>query len=310
MTLIKLRALAGLIALIAAGSSSQTAAAFEPLRVAITVDDLPSHANTLDTETRLNIVQRFIAVLQKHRVGETYGFVNAKKVQDEPGTRAVLVEWSKHYPLGNHTYSHMDLNRNSAEKFLADVRAGEPLLRELSQGDSYLWFRYPFLHEGETLRKRNAVRADLANLNYRIAQVTIDFQDWEWNDPYVRCYKARDQDSIEWLQTSYIKHAIYQLNWAKSASLRIFKRPINQILLLHIGVFESLTLDKLLAAYEQEGVQFISLAEASADPAFSSNPNTVHAADFLEQFLWVKKMQYPEIPPLPLGRLESICQND
>ena len=312
MTLGKISTLAGTITTIAIVLIVYiaTASASESTRVAITVDDLPSHANTTNTETRLSIVQRFLAVLEKHHVGEAYGFANAKTVNDEPEMRAVLVEWTKHYPLGNHSYSHMDLSRNSAEKFLADVQAGEPLLRELSPGNSYLWFRYPFLREGNTLRKRDAVRAGLARLNYRIAQVTIDFRDWEWNNPYVRCYEARDQKSIQWLETSYIEHAINQLNWAKEASLSVFGRPINQILLLHIGHFNSLMLDKLLTAYEQEGVHYISLAEASADPAYKVNPNTVDASNFLEQLLSARKIHYPEVSPLPSRELERACLKD
>ena len=36
----------------------------------------------------------------------------------------------------------------------------------------------PFLHEGETLEKREAVRRYLAEHRYAIAEVTIDAHDW------------------------------------------------------------------------------------------------------------------------------------
>ena len=66
------------------------------------------------------------------------------------------------------------------------------------------WFRYPYLHEGDTLEKRRAVRAFLPTSGYRIAQTTLDFEDYLWNSAHARCWmRRRTTTSIEWLRESY-----------------------------------------------------------------------------------------------------------
>jgi gamma-glutamyltranspeptidase len=53
------------------------------------------------------------------------------------------------------------------------VVAGEAALREAVDGEDWHWFRYPYLHEGETPEKRHAVRQFLKRRGYRVAQVRI-----------------------------------------------------------------------------------------------------------------------------------------
>ena len=78
------------------------------------------------------------------------------------------------------------------------------------------YFRFPFLREGETLGKRRAIRRYLRANGYRIAQVTIDFEDWSWNEPYAYCLDKGDARSISWLKTTYLRNAVDQLERAKT----------------------------------------------------------------------------------------------
>ena len=59
------------------------------------------------------------------------------------------------------------------------------------KGDGH-WLRYPFLHEGDTLEKRRAVRAWLFAHGYKVAEVSMDFEDYLWNEPYARCMAKHD----------------------------------------------------------------------------------------------------------------------
>jgi len=89
--------------------------------------------------------------------------------------------------LGNHTYSHLDLAKVTAEQFIADIEKMDRVLRSLaSPAPIVKMFRYPYLSEGDTLEKRNKVRDYLNSKGYRIAQVTVDFADWAWTDAYMR----------------------------------------------------------------------------------------------------------------------------
>ena len=61
------------------------------------------------------------------------------------------------------------------------------------------WFRYPYLHEGDTLEKRRAVRAFLASSGYRIAQTTIDSKT-TCGTAHARCWMKKDAEGLAWLR--------------------------------------------------------------------------------------------------------------
>ena len=175
--------------------------------VALTFDDLPSHGPLPPGMTRLDVAKSIIATLKAANAPQVYGFINAVKLEQVPEDMAVLKEWrSAGYMLGNHTYSHMSLNDNTVESFEKDIAKNEPVLQSLMGNEDWHWFRYPFLWEGDTLEKRNEVRAYLKDHGYRVAQVTLDFEDYAWNEPYARCVAKNDQKSIEWLKVELLEH--------------------------------------------------------------------------------------------------------
>lgn len=62
-------------------------------KIAITIDDLPTHGDRLGSESRLDITNKFIEVLKKHQISEAFGFMNTKKIADFPETKSSLVAW-------------------------------------------------------------------------------------------------------------------------------------------------------------------------------------------------------------------------
>src|SRR5262249_33296696 len=186
-----------LFLLLACGCASApaTAPSAPPeIRVAVTVDDLPRHGPEAPGQDRLALHQALLEPLVRHGVPKVYGFVNAGRAQ--PGDRAALEAWvASGYPLGNHTAHHPDIGRVGIEAYLAEVDAGEPLLAELlGPGQERVWkvFRYPYLRQGTDVPSRLALRKALVGRGYRIAEVTIDFEDWAYNPPYVRCLARGD----------------------------------------------------------------------------------------------------------------------
>jgi peptidoglycan/xylan/chitin deacetylase (PgdA/CDA1 family) len=242
-------------------------------KVAITIDDLPIHSDIPKTMSRVDVAKEMLATLKEEKIPEVYGFINASKAEFQPETKEVLKLWiDAGYPLGNHTYTHMDLHQHSAIEFEKDIAINEKMLKEL--GDKYNWkvFRYPYLREGETMDKRNAIRKYLADNHYQTAQVSIDFEDWSWNDPYVRCLTKNDKKSLEWLEKTYQQDAIVKLEEAKKMSTALLKRDITHILLLHIGVFDAKMLKSLIRNYREHDVEFVSLSEAMKDDVYKNDP--------------------------------------
>src|SRR5258708_29360652 len=126
-------------------------------------------------------------------------------------------------------------------------------------------FRYPFLKQGQTLEARNAIRAHLAGRGYRIAETTIDFGDFAWNDPYARCLARGDGAAIEELKASFLEAAATFLTFDDALAQRLFHRGIPHVLLLHVGAFDAVMLDELLTAYQRVGVRVIPLDEELPD---------------------------------------------
>jgi peptidoglycan-N-acetylglucosamine deacetylase len=243
-------------------------------RVALTFDDLPSHGPLPQGMTRVDVAKSIIETLRKHNAPPTYGFINAKKVDDRPADAEVLRLWrAAGFPLGNHAFSHMDLHANTAEAFEADVLANEPALRLLMGDRNWHWFRYPYLREGDTPEKYRTVRALLSKHGYRVAQVTLDFNDYAYNDPYARCLARNDADAIAWLMQSYLDRASQSLTRGQDAARAIFGRDINHVMLLHIGGFETVMLPRLLELLQEREFVLTTLEDAQADSAYETVPD-------------------------------------
>jgi hypothetical protein len=117
----------------------------------------------------------------------------------------------------------------------------------------------------DTLQKRNAVRSYLSQYGYRIAEVTVDYNDWAWNDAYVRCVGQNDRKSIAWLKANVVADSQWHLGASGSMAKLLFHRSIPQILLVHAGVFDAVTLDTILKDLRTHKVHFITLDQALAE---------------------------------------------
>jgi peptidoglycan/xylan/chitin deacetylase (PgdA/CDA1 family) len=279
--------------------------------LAITFDDLPLNGGLAPGMTRVGIVRNVLEILKSQRVPPVYGFVNAIGLEGNiDGANALKLWVSGGQMIGNHTYSHADLNTNTTESFLEDVRRNEPVLELLDGSDRWHWLRYPYLHEGDTLEKRRAVRSQLSQRGYRIAQVTLDYQDYLWNSAYARCHAKADNKSIEWLRTSYLTAASQHLDADRQMTKSVFGREISHVLLLHLGAFSSSILPDLLNLLRQKGFTLVTLDKAQQDPAYDSDPDAAspQGGTLLGQWMNARALQYPDMPGNPYQQLETICQ--
>jgi peptidoglycan-N-acetylglucosamine deacetylase len=287
-----------------------------PIKVAITVDDIPEHGDLPPGVSREDISRGLLKVFKENGIDHVYGFTNGGFMEDSPEEIGILKEWLiAGYPLGNHTYTHPNLNSVTTSSYLADIEKQDKLLQTLASFSPLIQkrhvFRYPFLDEGSTLAKRNAVRDYLAANGYRIAEVTIDYDDWAWTDAYTRCVAKHDDKTVQWLKDHIAESADRTLRDSNSNAKLLFNRQIPQILLIHIAVFNALTLDKILKDWRANGVQFVSLDEALSDPAYAINPNLVYdgGRGFLEQIAEARKITIvQEDPAYSIESLNKICK--
>ncbi len=284
-------------------------------KLAITFDDLPLNGELPPGVTRTEMTKDVLAILKKRHVPPVYGFVNAKKLEGNPDGAEALKLWAAAEPVGNHTYSHMDLEKNTPEAFEHDIEENEPAL-ELLQAkddrakDDWHWLRYPYLHEGDTVEKRRAVRAYLKTHGYKIAQVTLDWEDYLWNFAYARCAAKNDQKSIAWLRSSYLSTAAEFLDLGRAQAKLIYGRDISYVLLLHLGAFSSTILPEALDLLRKKGFTLVTLQEAESDAAYEDDPDAAlhDAGTFMDQWMQVKQIRDPEHTDKPYKELESACQ--
>jgi peptidoglycan/xylan/chitin deacetylase (PgdA/CDA1 family) len=282
-----------------------------PREVALTFDDLPVHGPLPVGMTRLDIANSVIRALQAAHAPPSYGFVNAKGLEQEPASVAVLQAWrDAKFPLGNHTFSHMNLSTNSAESFEQDLIADEPTLEEHMGSEDWHWLRFPFLHEGDDLAKHHALHVFLDDHGYRVAEVTLSFGDYAYSVPYARCVAKNDQQGIEQLKRSYLEGAAKSLEDGRSLSEQLFGRDVKHVMLLHIGSIEAVMLPQLLELLKQRGFALITLSQAESDPVYSMHPDLSDHWDgtFLEQSMRAGHLAMPKDSADWLAKLDAVCR--
>lgn len=280
-------------------------------QVAITFDDLPEHGDLPPHVTRLQVARSILATIKREQLPPVYGFINGVALKDTPSEIHVLRAWrAAGQPLGSHTYSHADLSAIPAVRYEADIARNEPLLRRLMGDDDWRWLRYPYLREGDTLPKREAIRDYLAKHDYRVAQVSLNFEDWAWNDPYARCMEKKDEKAIAWLHDSYLAAADRSIANFRELTQRLYGRDIAYVLLLHIGPHDAKMFPKLIALFRSRGFRFVTLQQAMADPVYVEDPKFVsqHGRTFQEQVAHARDVDASAVAASSPAELETICR--
>jgi peptidoglycan/xylan/chitin deacetylase (PgdA/CDA1 family) len=250
------------------------------LKVAVTFDDLPFAGPIRhDAAVERAITVRLLDAFGAHRIPVT-GFVIGDRIaaHGEAGTVdsarvALLQRWlDRGFELGNHTFSHADFHTTPLEEMEREVsRADEvlaPLLAE--RGRTLRYFRHPMLHVGRDSAARVAFEDFLKSHGYRIAPVTIDNDDYIFNDAYEYASERGATDVAKRIADAFASYMDEKFVFFERNSDELFGRQIAQILLLHANRLNADTFDGLATRLERRGYRFLSLDDALADPAYQS----------------------------------------
>jgi peptidoglycan/xylan/chitin deacetylase (PgdA/CDA1 family) len=275
-------------------------AALLPLRaqtpgraVAITIDDLPRGGDgsspSFDAVYAMN--QRLLRPFKDGRIPVT-GFVNAhhELTLGADQLRRVLDLWlDAGAELGNHTYSHPDINKVPLADYTADVVKGEPLLRAAleARGRRLRYFRHPFLHAGPTPEVKAALQRFLDDAGYRVAPVTLDNSDYVYAALYTRPeYRER-------VRREYLPYMESIVEFFETRSVEVAGREFPQILLLHDNQLNADLMPDLLDIFRRRGYRFVSLDEALADEAYRLRDDYAGSGGFSWIHRWSKTKGMP-----------------
>lgn len=270
LSIAKKPSLVFIVLLLVASALSQT-----PQReIAITIDDLPSASVGINGKDINDLTAKLLATLKQNQV-PAIGFVNEKKlyVKGEVDERiGALRQWVDNgFELGNHTFSHMSLSRNSLKDWEENVVRGETvtsmLLAEHKMKLRYL--RHPYLAVGSDLQTRREADAFLSQRGYRVAPVTIDAWDWMFSGAYDGARHSNDAAMEKQIVDAYLQYTNQVFDYNEKLSKQIIGYEPKQVLLLHCNWLEAEHIGDLLATLRRRGYKFVTLDEALTDGAYS-----------------------------------------
>jgi hypothetical protein len=298
-------------AAVPAQAAESAAAPQRSFDIAITVDDLSAHGTLPPGSSWPGIAESYLGTLKAHHVPEAYGFVNALRLKDAPGSEPVLDIWRKAgYPLGNHTYSHMGLSQApSLQAWEDNVKQGEPPIAAHMAGADWHVLRYPFLDAGNTSTRHDGAQAWLKEQGYRIADVSISFDDWAYTDTYARCVAKGDNAAIEAMKRNYFARVDAGIARMKALSQAVYGRQTAQVLLTHMGAWSAATLPEVMAKLDAAGAHYVPLAQAQRDPAFTAPDPQAYNGTLPERVAVAKHVDTGSLPQVPpVAQLDTMCR--
>lgn len=260
--------------------STTTTAKNHP-EIAITIDDFNWNKSIKLGPDQRN--QALLGALRSHNDLKAALFVACRFADNDKG-KELLHQWDRAgHLIGNHSYSHKYLNSSKVtpEVFTADIEKCEAVIKTFPRFQKN--FRFPYLKEGETAAKRDAVRAFLKQKGYRIGHVTIDASDWAIDDRLSARLAKDPAADIRPYRDFYLSHMWERSLYYDDLARRVLDRPVKHAILMHYNLMNALFLGDLLDMFKSRGWKLIDAADAFTDPVFAASPNIVPAG---ESIIW------------------------
>ena len=252
-----------------------------PPQVALTFDD-----PNLNVAPRLTPDERNTAILKTlAEFGKLQAalFVCGQRVNSVAGRRLLRTWDEAGHILGNHSYSHLFLHADevTVQTYAEDILRAEALLEKFPRFQKI--FRYPYLKEGNTREKRDAVRTFLQEHGYRVGYASIDASDWYIDQRLRRRLAARPKADTGGYREYFVRHILDRAAFHDDLAKQVLGRCVKHTLVLHHNLLNALFLGDLLHALKGKGWQLINAQEAYTDPVFSMQPDIVPAG---ESIIW------------------------
>ena len=242
--------------------------------VAITIDDIPRSCDggRASLEEIQSMTVRLLAPFKRQGIPLT-GFVNVGRTRlaHDELPRIFNLWLDAGAELGNHTFSHSDLNSIPAAEYERDITNGEGVLRDSveAHGKKLQFFRYPMLHAGSTADTKNEAEQFLAAHGYRNAPVTFDNSDYLFAAAFI------DPQLTPRVRREYIPYLESVVAFFEQRGVEVVGREFPQIMLLHASELNSQMMPAILEMFRRRGYRFVTLDDALRDGAYRLPENYV-----------------------------------
>jgi peptidoglycan/xylan/chitin deacetylase (PgdA/CDA1 family) len=265
-------------------------------QIAITMDDFNWGNAVRLTATERN--EAILSTLRSHNLKAAL-FVVGRNIESDEG-KQLLSAWDKAgHLIGNHTYSHRNFGAPTVnvKEYGEDIIRAERLLNGFSNFRKY--FRFPMLKEGSTATTRDAMRAFLAQHDYKQGYVTIDNSDWIVDQRLTTRLKNNSAADLKPYRDYYLEHMWDRAQYYDALSRRTVGRSVKHTILTHFNLLNGLFLDDLIRMFKLKGWTLIDAEEAFSDAVFTARPNNVPAGEGIvwalakEKGTIAKTLRYP-----------------
>jgi len=201
------------------------------------------------------------------------------------------------HAVGNHTATHRSLASADVtlQDFTQDVERADEALRGLP---NYLpMLRFPYLKEGDSIDKRDGMRAWMSEHGFRSAPVSIDTSDAYNNQRYLALQAAGRSEAVRRLTRAYVRHLLDRATYYDTLAREVLGRSPAHVLLLHVNAINAAALPAVIEAFRNKGWHFVAARKAFEDPLYRMQPDTLPAG---ESIVWalakqrgVEDLRYP-----------------
>jgi peptidoglycan/xylan/chitin deacetylase (PgdA/CDA1 family) len=234
--------------------------------VAITIDDLPRGGDSgCQAAPLLAMTEKLLKPFRESKIPVT-GFVIGSRCP-EVQKQALRMWLDAGAELGNHSYSHEDLNDKSTADYIADIERGEAPIQSVT-GKKPRYFRYPYLNAGADAKVRMAVIEFLDSHGYRNAPVTLDDSDYAFARVYAVALERGDGAMARKVADAYVPYMESIFEFFEKRSVEVTGHEIRQILLIHASQLNADLMPQLLAMMKRRGYRTVSLDHALEDEAY------------------------------------------
>ncbi len=242
-------------------------------RIALSFDDAPKNDGPKFVgDHRAEVL---LDALQRVNTGPVVFFVTTSHFKVPGGRKRIERYAAAGHLIANHSHSHVWANRTDAAVYIDDIDQAEDLLAGIENRRA--WFRFPYLDEGRSIEKRDAIRAALAERDLRNGYVTIDNYDWYLDAKWKAAVDAGRSVDVEALRDVYVEMLLGAANFYNDVALESLDRSPAHIMLLHENDVAASFIGDFVAALRDDGWTIIHPDEAYSDPIAVQVPETLLA---------------------------------
>ncbi len=240
-------------------------------RIALSFDDAPKGEGPVFAGNERALA--LLAALNRSDIESAVFYVNSGKFE-RPGGRARVASYADAgHLIGNHSHSHLWLNRTDTTSYIKDIDKAEKLLDGFANRRA--WFRYPYLDEGRSAEKVAALSEALEERGLKNGYVTIDNYDWYLDSKWKQAVDEGRSVDVEALRGVYVEMLMGAVRFYDDIAIESLGRSPAHMLLLHENDVAAMFIEDLVAALRKDGWSIITPDEAYADPIAGRVPETL-----------------------------------